>query len=150
MVVDDLESAKSLWGSVLGSAWASTATHDLELTVESELRSVTIDATYSTVGPIHLELIQERRGQVWSHYRINHVGFYAEDITQAIGDLERLGMPLLFAVEAADGGEPRCSYHWTASGLWVELVQAGFAERLAEWISASRRNRLPSDVNRRF
>lgn len=134
VVVDDLESAKSMWGSVLGCAWASTATYDIELTVEGVRQPVIIDAAYSTLGPVHIELIQERRGDVWSRYGLDHVGFYADDIGTAIGELERRGMPQLFALEGADGSEPRCSYHGTGSGLWVELVQSGFADKLAEWI----------------
>jgi catechol 2,3-dioxygenase-like lactoylglutathione lyase family enzyme len=115
LVVPELESAMHAYGELFGFEWATVGPPRIQhVVVGGERRDPEIAVTYSMQGPPHLELIEERSGGVWAaESPLNHVGFWAPDLAEAVTRLTNAG------------------------GFWMEIVGIGFQSQLQAWIASS-------------
>jgi catechol 2,3-dioxygenase-like lactoylglutathione lyase family enzyme len=143
LVVPDLEAAMHDYGELFGFEWATVGPPRTQhVMVGGERRDAEIAVTYSTQGPPHLELIEERSGGVWAaESPLNHVGFWAPDLADAVARLTNAGFPAEVHDAGSDGddhaGPTVFSYHPIAGGFWMELVGTGFQPQLEAWIASS-------------
>lgn len=145
LVVPDLGIAMRTYTELFGFGWARVGpprTH--HVVVDGVRRDAEIVVTYSLQGPPHLELIEERTGGIWAAEGsgLNHVGFWAPDLGEAVRRFTDAGFPARVhdAVsddEAVPAAPTRFSYHAMAGGFWVELVGVGFRPQLEAWIASS-------------
>jgi hypothetical protein len=139
LTVPDLHAAMELYSGAFGFDWATVHVRNPTVIVDGEPRQAEIAVTYSVQGPPYLELVEERSGDIWGSagLSLTHVGFWAEDVDAARRGLEGMGLPTRMHAPVEDGSPMRYSYHQTASGLWIELVDTRFKTELADWIAAT-------------
>ena len=143
LVVPELESAMDAYGQLFGFEWATVGPPRIQhVVVGGERRDAEIVVTYSVQGPPHLELIEERSGGVWAaESPLNHVGFWAPDLADAVARLTNAGFPaMVHDIGGGDRDPARSSvfsYHPIAGGFWMELVGIGFQSQLQAWIASS-------------
>jgi Glyoxalase/Bleomycin resistance protein/Dioxygenase superfamily len=139
LTVPDLHEAMELYSRAFGFDWATVHERSPTVIVDGVSREAEIAVTYSVQGPPYLELVEERRGDIWgaAGLSLTHVGFWAEDIDAARGGLEAMGLPTRMHAPDIEGAPMRFSYHQTSSGLWIELVHTRFKAELADWIAAT-------------
>jgi hypothetical protein len=115
LIVDDLDVAMEELGSALGIEWGPPQ--------ERRLGDVTCRITFGRHGPPYIELIEGKTGSPWDPdggYRLDHIGYWTEDVAAESARLDQAGMPL-----EVDGS--RMSGQWryhrgSRTGLRVELV----------------------------
>jgi catechol 2,3-dioxygenase-like lactoylglutathione lyase family enzyme len=136
LVVADLAGAVEQYSSALGFRFAKARMIPLPVLVDGQPRSVELLATYSTGGPPHLELIEERSGSTWAAdaFGMNHMGFWAKDMAAAMARLEANGMPCRVRGTSTP---PRISYHQAGTGAWIELVDNSVRESLDAWLATT-------------
>jgi hypothetical protein len=143
LVVPELESAMHAYGELFGFEWATVGPPRIQhVVVGGERRDPEIAVTYSMQGPPHLELIEERSGGVWAaESPLNHVGFWAPDLAEAVTRLTNAGFPAMVHDVGSGDGDPASpsvfSYHPIAGGFWMEIVGIGFQSQLQAWIASS-------------
>jgi hypothetical protein len=140
LVVPDVHTAMEQYSETLGLTWATPRESALKVIVDGEPRVGELAVTYSLEGPPYLELIQERRGAVWSTdgLTLTHVGFWAEDLEAAKRRLDESGLMARVYEYDGNGGLGRFSFHPSGGGLWLELVRASFQDELDTWFAATR------------
>lgn len=138
MTVPDLSVAMEQFSLAFGFDWATVHERTPTVVVDGVLRKAEIAVTYSIQGPPHLELVQERSGDIWgaSGLSLTHVGYWAEDVAAAQRGLHAAGFTTRMH-SPDDGGPMRYSYNQTPSGLWVELVHTSFRADLTSWIAST-------------
>jgi catechol 2,3-dioxygenase-like lactoylglutathione lyase family enzyme len=137
LVVPDLEAAVEQYVAALDFRFAKVREIPFPVLVDGEPRTVELLATYSKDGPPYLELIEERSGSTWAAdaFGMNHMGFWAKDMTTAMARLEASGSP--GRVRDASN-PPKISYHQSQHGIWIELVdQSVGASSLNAWLATS-------------
>jgi hypothetical protein len=141
IVVDDLSTAMVTYGDAFGLEWATPLHSTHRLRTEHGLLPRETWATYSIQGPHHLELLEHTDSTAYESLpggpRINHMGYWAEDLPAEIGRLEALGMKCRLHGESPDGWLSRMAYIQDGSGgLYIELVDAQLKEEFSAWWSA--------------
>jgi hypothetical protein len=91
--------------------------------------------TYSTQGPVHLELLQGEPGTVWdtSVPGLHHTGVWVDDVGAVTSDLIAQGWTLVGAQTSPDEGFGMYSYVRSPSGLIVEPVWSKVMPRFEQW-----------------
>jgi len=115
IVVDDIERSQEELTRALGVTWART----LDLRLEDwEYR-----LSLSNEGPPYLELLEGPPGSPWDAAggsRIDHVGYWTEDIAVERRRLEEAGVPVAYDGEAAG---LRFNYHaLPETGIRIEPI----------------------------
>ena len=107
----------------LGVTWASVQS----LTVAGHA----IKFTYSLEGPPHLELVEGPEGSIWEApdggYQ-HHVGYWTDDMRGDRARLAAAGLEVTLEI-------PGATYHSSASGLRIELVDERARPALERWFA---------------
>jgi hypothetical protein len=122
IVVQDIDRAMTELGAALGVTWGQP--------VVRTNGPYTIRAVFSTTGPPFVELIEGPAGSPWDAHgqsRLDHVGYWTDDIGAEIERLESLGL-----VVEADGrkiaGTPWAYLRAPESNLRVELLDSSMRD----------------------
>ncbi len=98
--------------------------------------SMPIALTFSTTGPVRLELIQGSPGTPLDHTEgpgIHHLGYWVDDPAVETERLLAQGWELVMAAASPDDGYGRFTYVRSPSGLLIEPVAAANRERFEQW-----------------
>lgn len=136
MVVPDIEETMEELGRSLGVTWPEPQRRRRRFRsgddrFEAELRFV-----YSFEGPPYLELIEGVPGTPWDPRgsgSIHHVGVWVDDLEGAAGDLVAAGAPIELTYDTPT--LQSFTYHVTAAGLRVELVDASRRPGIEAWLA---------------
>jgi hypothetical protein len=139
-VVPDIHAAIEQNRGALGMRFTDVREMEFPAWVDGKAADVVVLAAFSADGPPYLELIEERpgpAGPIWSapSMRLNHLGYWAHDMPTTIAWLESRGMPARIRHRS---DPPIVTYHETASGVWIELVNHRVMHHLVnEWITSA-------------
>jgi methylmalonyl-CoA/ethylmalonyl-CoA epimerase len=137
LIVEDLDGAVAQYSAALGYQFAERREIRVPLFLDGTRRTAEVTATYSLDGPPHLELIAMQSGRISDAAAVglhNHVGVWSPDVPGAMTRLEQAGMP----GRVHDRRSPtQVSYHQTASGVWIELVDLSMRQMIDDWIATS-------------
>jgi len=127
MLVQDLDAARVELARALGLTWTPTR--------ERETLGWPIRACFSRQGPPHIELIEGPPGSPWdatAGSRIDHVGYWTDDIATDRDDLAAAGVEV--EVDGTPSGAVFTYQRGRDSGLRVELIdRAGRAAFYERW-----------------
>jgi hypothetical protein len=154
IVVDDLGVAMASYGEAFGLEWAQPKHSTHPLRTEHGLLPRDTWVTFSLQGPHHLELLEHADSTAFDHLpgapRINHLGFWVDDLPSEIRRLELSGLRCRLHGESADGWLTRMAYLQSDhGGLYVELVDAELRDEFSAWWSGPDQ-RPPSAPGRSF
>ncbi len=114
-VVDDLDQAVADATRALGVAFSPVR--------DGRLGDWDYRITFSTQGPPYFELIQGPPGSPWDATngpRLDHLGYWVHDITEAKAHLVGQGVPVDF--DACPYGRPFTYHRLSSLGVRIELV----------------------------
>ncbi len=118
IVVEDIEAAMAELSGALGVRWRKPS-----ISVYPEW---TIKVVYSIEGPPFIELIEgTTNGGPWdvsNGPRIDHIGYYSEDVLKDRAHLAANGLPIDFDPEPFGKGTNYCYHCGPATGARIELV----------------------------
>jgi len=140
MAVADITAAQVSIGAALNLEWAPVRDFDpLPFwTPEKGTHEVFVRATYSRVGPHHLELVQGT-GPFYDPDKMpdsRHIGVMVDDLAAEAERLQRLGWSVVAAGAAPDDGYGLITYlRPPLPGLMVELISIALKPILDEWIA---------------
>jgi Glyoxalase/Bleomycin resistance protein/Dioxygenase superfamily len=125
IVVDDLESAKAEFGSLLGLTWL-VGGGDVPMLLEDGPRVVKMAYAYSSQGPHHLELLQSAEETLWTVSgpgQAHHIGYWSDDVRSATAWLTARGLPRVVNIGTYEEDEfPAGVYHRAHNGLYIEIL----------------------------
>jgi Glyoxalase/Bleomycin resistance protein/Dioxygenase superfamily len=125
IVVDDLESAKAEFGSLLGLTWL-VGGGDVPMLLEDGPRMVKMAYAYSSQGPHHLELLQSAEDTLWTVSgpgQAHHIGYWSDDVRSATALLTARGLPRVVNIGTYEENEfPAGVYHRAQNGLYIEIL----------------------------
>lgn len=139
-VVDDVEAAVAVHERALGLRFAVVETPTIPMWTSHGEMTVTVPITYSTTGPMHLELVGRVEGTIWDHTPeggIHHVGAWTSDLHGDAARLEGRGLPVVAAGWRA-GAWSLFTYHRNPAGGYVELVDTLLQPAFERWIAGGR------------
>ncbi len=126
VLVEDIEAARDELGAALGLDWSDVVTR--------EIGEWSIRVCFAKQGPPYLELIEGPPGSPWEitdGSRIDHIGFWADDLAESKQRLEAAGLPM--EIDGSKFGGVFTYHRGRRSGLRVELIdgdtRAAFYER---------------------
>jgi hypothetical protein len=113
IVVEDIEQAMDEFTRALGAEWTE---------VQDRMSG---RVTFSRQGPPYLELIEGKPGGLWdasAGSRIDHLGFWAQDLDEERRRLEQEGAPVIFNGQSM---EAPFNYHLlSATNVRLEAIDA--------------------------
>lgn len=137
--VADIEAAKASFGKALNLEWAPVQSFEPLgfWTPEAGTHEVSVRATYSKLGPHHLELVQGT-GDFYNPDRApdsRHIGVWVDDLPAEAEALLRQGWKTVAAGAAPeDGFGPIAYLQPPMPGLIVELVSTALKPFIDGWI----------------
>ena len=135
--VGDLRRAMGQVGSALDTEWNEPRNFTITHRAPGGRTEVTIEATYSRVGPPYIELIQGPARTFFApdegERRIHHAGIIVEDVGAEARRLEMLGMTI---AAIGPGDSPGGAFLLSDTGLRLELMSSGVRGILDEWFRA--------------
>ena len=137
LAVPDLETAMSFYGDALGLTWARPQQRAISIRVAAGDLTTDIRFTYSRQGPPHLELIEGAADTVWAPVSgLHHIGLWSHRLEIDAAHLEHRGMAREVAGLSRSGKQPSgFTYHRSAHGLRVELVDAAARAAFERWFA---------------
>lgn len=122
--------------SLTGLKWAGLRTETRSVWTPSGDQHITFIGTFSTSETMHLELIRDVPGSLWSGsdrlHGFHHIGFWCDDIAADTASLVDQGLSV-----AAAGGSPAAPEHFVYFGLpdggYLELVDASARPEFETW-----------------
>jgi hypothetical protein len=127
VLVEDLDAARKELSEALGVEWS-----DIVERVNGEWR---IRVCFTKQGPPYLELIEGPPGSPWEAThgsRIDHIGYWADDVNDSKRRLDEAGVALEF--DGTQTGGVFTYQRGRGSGLRVELIDAsGRSAFYARW-----------------
>lgn len=141
MAVADLDREMQRMGAALRLDWAPVRHFDpLPFwTPEHGRHEVSVSATYSRQGPLHLELVQGT-GSFYApggQSQARHLGVWVDDLAAEAGQLVASGWTVCAAGDAPDAGYGAICYIASPDGsLLLELVSTILEPVISEWIGA--------------
>jgi catechol 2,3-dioxygenase-like lactoylglutathione lyase family enzyme len=142
IVVDDLAEAMATYGTAFGLEWALPKHSTHPLRTERGLLPRDTWVTFSLEGPHHLELLEHADSTAYDHLpgapRINHLGYWSDDLPVEIARLEAAGLRCRLHGESPDGWLSRFAYlEDPQSSMFVELVDAELRDEFNAWWSGT-------------
>ncbi len=137
IVVPDLEEAMTELHDSLGVTWPEPRSRRRSFRAGTRRFTTELRFVYSYQGPPHLEIIEGRPGTPWDPDTagpIHHVGVWVDDLARAAHRLVAAGAPIEVTYDTDD--LESFTYHVTASGLRVELVDATRRPGVEAWLTA--------------
>ncbi len=137
LAVADLDKAMSVYGNTIGLTWARPQQRAISIRVAAGDLTTEIRFTYSRQGPPHLELIEGAADTIWAPVSgLHHIGLWSHQLEIDAARLEHRGMALEVAGLSRSGEQPSgFTYHRSAHGLRVELVDAGARAAFERWFA---------------
>ena len=137
--VPNLDSAMVDMGVALGLEWCSPQTTVQRVWLpETGSTEIPLRFTYSTTGPMHVELLEGAPGSLWDG-RVapgaHHLGVWSDDVR---GDTEAMlaaGWRLSMAQVPPEAGYGAFTYVQPPSGLIVEFVWSAIAPMFERWFA---------------
>lgn len=135
--VPDIGRAMDEMGESLGLNWCSLQEREQTVWLPTEgVVNVPLKFTYSSTGPMHLELLEGGAGSIWDG-RVasgaHHIGVWSDDVRGDTQTLVDAGWTLLMAQAPPDNGYGAFTYVQPPSGLIVELVWSAIAPMFQRW-----------------
>ncbi len=137
LAVPNLETAMGMYGNALGLTWARPQQRVMSIRVAAGDLTTEIRFTYSRQGPPYLELIEGAAGTIWAPVSgLHHIGLWSHQLEIDAAQLEHRGMALEVAGLSRSGEQPSgFTYHRSAHGLRVELVDAAARAAFERWLA---------------
>lgn len=135
--VPDIEKAMGDLGDDGGGGWAKLQHRQQPVWLpgvgdaELELRF-----TYSSAGPVRLELLQGPAGSIWAGDEVpgpHHLGYWVDDVAATTERLLDRGWTLEAASRAPDDGYGAFTYVRSPSGVLVEPVSTVVRPAFEQW-----------------
>ena len=135
--VPDIGQAMDEMGSSLGLEWCSLQERAQTVWLPDDgVVDIPLKFTYSTTGPMHVELLEGAPGSVWDG-RVSpgahHIGVWSDDVRGDTQSLLDAGWTLLMAQAPPENGYGAFTYVQPPSGLIVELVWSAIAPMFQRW-----------------
>jgi hypothetical protein len=124
IVVADLAAAKQRLSALAGYRWIKPLSYTLPFRTANGVRELTSTIVYSVQGP-HVELVQEVPGSPWTAapgHSIHHLGYFADDLAETGGLLERNGFRFEMTAEVAGSELAMFAYYVDDCGTRIEIV----------------------------
>jgi catechol 2,3-dioxygenase-like lactoylglutathione lyase family enzyme len=135
--VPDIEKAMHELSAGAGLEWSSLQHRQQAVwlpgvgATELELRF-----TYSTSGPVHMELLQGPPGSVWGGDEVpgpHHAGYWVDDVVATTEALMHQGWSLEAASSPPEDGYGVFTYVRSPAGILVEPVSSAVRPRFEQW-----------------
>jgi hypothetical protein len=122
IVVDDPAATMAQLTGLLGYEWADPIGGTITVSLPDGDMEIEMRAWYSKTTP-RLEVVQSHPGTVWSRADsgLHHFGYWVDDVTATICDLEKHGYSLEAAGKRPDG-QPYWAYLSGPAGPRLEVV----------------------------
>jgi hypothetical protein len=122
IVVDDPAATMAQLTGLLGYEWADPIGGTITVSLPDGDTEIAMRAWYSKTTP-RLEVVQSHPGTVWSRADsgLHHFGYWVDDVTATISDLEKHGYSLEAAGKRPDG-QPYWAYLSGPAGPRLEVV----------------------------
>jgi hypothetical protein len=137
--VPDLDAAMAEMGDSLGVSWCSVQSGVQNVWLpDVGTTEIPLRFTYSSTGPMHLELLEGAPGSIWDGRRqpgAHHVGVWSDDVGGETKTLVDAGWTLLMAQAPPEKGYGAFTYVQPPSGLVVELVWSAIAPMFDRWFA---------------
>ena len=137
--VPDLDAAMDELGEALRVRWCAPQVHPQTVWTPGVGESVIpLRFTYSTEGPLHLELLEGAPGSIWDGRDspgLHHVGVWSDDVAADTDSLLEAGWTLLMAQQPPEKGYGVFTYLQPPSGLIVELVWSRVQPMFERWFA---------------
>jgi len=134
-----LEAAMEEMGSSLGLRWCTPRTSEHSVWIpDGGVVEIPLRFTYSTTGPVHLELLEGAPGSIWDGRDspgIHHVGVWSDDVRADTEAMIDEGWRLLMSQTSPADGYGAFTYVQPPSGLVVEFVWSAIAPMFERWFA---------------
>ena len=135
--VIDLEASMKELEESLGVTWSSLQERDQRIwTPEGGATRTPLRFTYSSAGPVHIELLQGEPGTIWDATAgtgLHHTGVWSDDVRAETDALIAAGWTLLAANQRPDEGYGTMTYLQAPWGFVLELVNAAVRPMFERW-----------------
>jgi hypothetical protein len=135
--VPDLEQAMAEYSEAWGCSWCSIRDWPMDIWFPDRgYTSMEIKLTFSTAGPVRLELIQGSPDTPLDPAQgtgTHHLGYWVDDPKAETERLLAQGWTLVMAANAPEDGYGRFTYVQAPSGLLVEPVAVANRPRFEAW-----------------
>ncbi len=135
--VPDLDDAMRNMTGAAALEWSSVQHRQQQIWLpRSGVAVVDLRFTYSSAGPVHLELLQGEPGSVWDAGDgpgPHHLGFWVDDVASTTEELLRQGWTLELAGRAPDEGYGAFTYVRSPAGTIVEPVSTIVRPAFERW-----------------
>lgn len=135
--VPNLDQAMAELGNGLNVTWCSVQESAQTVWLpDAGLTTIPLRFTYSTEGPLHLELLEGASGSIWDgrvQPGLHHVGVWTDDVAADTRALLNSGWKLLMAQNEPEKNFGVFTYLQPPSGLIVELVWSAIRPMFEKW-----------------
>lgn len=135
--VPDLDAAMRDMGGAASVTWSAVQQRQQQIWLPgSGVSEVALRFTYSSAGPVHLELLQGEPGSIWDADDgpgPHHLGFWVDDVASTTEELLGQGWTLELAGRAPDDGYGAFTYVRSPTGTIVEPVSAALRPAFERW-----------------
>ncbi|MGC8511995.1 MAG: VOC family protein [Acidimicrobiales bacterium] len=135
--VPDLDDAMRNMTGAAALEWSSVQHRKQQIWLPgSGVGIVDLRFTYSSAGPVHLELLQGEPGSIWDAGDgpgPHHLGFWVDDVASTTEELLRQGWTLELAGRAPDEGYGAFTYVRSPTGTIVEPVSTIVRPAFERW-----------------
>jgi len=137
--VPDIERAMDEMGTTLGLTWCSLQVREQTVWLpETGVETIPLKFTYSSEGPLHVELLEGAVGSIWDGRAspgAHHLGIWSDDVRGETEALIEAGWKLLMAQAPPENGYGAFTYVQPPSGLIVELVWSAISPMFEKWFA---------------
>ncbi|MGA1298278.1 MAG: VOC family protein [Ilumatobacteraceae bacterium] len=105
---------------------------------ETGVETIPLKFTYSSEGPLHVELLEGAVGSIWDGRGspgAHHLGIWSDDVRGETEALIEAGWKLLMAQAPPENGYGAFTYVQPPSGLIVELVWSAISPMFEKWFA---------------
>lgn len=126
-------------GDGLGVSWCSVQTGTQTVWLpDGGLTEIPLRFTYSTEGPMHLELLEGAAGSLWDgrdNPGLHHIGVWSDDVAADTRAMLDRGWSLEMAQAHPDHNFGAFTYVRPPSGLIVEFVWSALQPMFNRWFA---------------
>lgn len=137
MRVPDIDRAMADLAAGTGTSWAAPQHRQQPVWLpEAGATELELRFTYSSSGPVHLELLQGPVGSIWEGTTVpgpHHLGYWVADVAATTEELLEQGWILEAASRDPEEGYGAFTYVRSPSGILVEPVSAAARPAFERW-----------------
>ena len=135
--VPDLDKAMAELGDRLGLTWSTPCEWQQSVWRPDEgVHTYPLRFTYSTEGPVHLEILEGAPGSPWHAADApgaHHLGVWVDDVVASVDELVADGWRVVASAATPEDGFGAFAYVAPPSGLIVEVVASRAKPRFEAW-----------------